>query len=316
MDILTNARDSIVMGLEDYSSSNPKRLISCTRNLFAGILLLFKYKLSLLSPANSDEALIKQKVLPRIDSSGSVVWIGQGKNTVDVQQIKERFISLRIRVDWDRVEEIRKFRNDIEHYQSELPKAAMHKLISDSFLIIRNFLSQHLDLDPKKFLGKKAWNTLISVSEVYQKEKEECVKVIDTIEWGSEALYSALISYECSNCGSGLISIRKPKKKRDDNVFHCRSCRTSWDFETIAEAAIKDYFEWDEYLHYSEGGELPIITCPECLHDTYIIDEQSCVLCGASAEHECARCGNEIPPEEIDGSGYCSWCAHMMSRDD
>jgi hypothetical protein len=68
MSILQNAIDSIALGIEDYSNPDPRRLISCTRNIFAGILLLFKHKLSQLSSPDSDEVLIKQQVLPTIDS--------------------------------------------------------------------------------------------------------------------------------------------------------------------------------------------------------------------------------------------------------
>ena len=63
MSILQNAIDSIVLGLEDFESSDHKRIISCVRNLFAGILLLFKYKLVLLSLPDSNEVLIKQEIL-------------------------------------------------------------------------------------------------------------------------------------------------------------------------------------------------------------------------------------------------------------
>ena len=85
MSILQNAIDSISLGIEDYemATADTRRYISCTRNIFAGILLLFKHKLSELSPAGSDEVLIKQKVMPKIDIN-SITWIGEGKQTVDV----------------------------------------------------------------------------------------------------------------------------------------------------------------------------------------------------------------------------------------
>ncbi len=83
MSILKNAVDSIAMGIEDYKKSDPKRLVSCTRNLSAGLLLLFKHKLAELSPAGSSEVLIKQWVLPTKGSSG-LQWVGKGKKTVDV----------------------------------------------------------------------------------------------------------------------------------------------------------------------------------------------------------------------------------------
>lgn len=122
MSILNNTIDSIALGLEDFELEDRKRLISCTRNLFAGILLLFKYKLSILSPNGSDEVLIKQRILPQVDPNGQLSWFGQGKKTVDVQQIKERFESLGIKTHWDRIKKINDFRNDIEHYHSSLSK--------------------------------------------------------------------------------------------------------------------------------------------------------------------------------------------------
>ena len=48
--LLQNAINSIEIGIEDYelSQQDERRIISCVRNVFAGILLLFKYKLSLI----------------------------------------------------------------------------------------------------------------------------------------------------------------------------------------------------------------------------------------------------------------------------
>jgi len=314
--ILDNARDSIIMGLEDYSSGESKRMISCTRNLFAGVLLLFKHKLASLSSTDSNEVLIKQRILPKLGASGKVEWIGQGKKTVDVQQIRERLEALGISVNWERVDAINRFRNDIEHYYTQLSEDAIRALLSNSFLVIRDFLSQHLATDPKEFLGDDAWDVLLSVSEVYEKEKQECVAIIESVDWTSGSLLDALISFNCPNCNSTLISIRDPEEEPEANKFYCRSCDTSWDFETIAEAAIEDYFAYENYRSHKDGGERATICCPMCSHNTYIVHEQCCAICGESAEHVCQRCSMQIPPEEIDGSGYCSWCQHMMSKDD
>ncbi len=98
MSILQNAVDSISIGLDDYRSSDPRRLVSATRNIYAGILLLFKHKLSLLSPAGSDEVLLKQKVQPSKQPDGQIGWIGKGRKTVDAIQIQERFEALDIEV--------------------------------------------------------------------------------------------------------------------------------------------------------------------------------------------------------------------------
>lgn len=98
--LLQNAINSIEIGIEDYklSQQDERRIISCVRNVFAGILLLFKYKLVELSPANSDEVLIKQQISWFMEN-GNIIAKGKGDKTVDVQSIKDRFKSLNISID-------------------------------------------------------------------------------------------------------------------------------------------------------------------------------------------------------------------------
>jgi hypothetical protein len=43
--ILENAVQSIQIGVEDYESDDPRRMLSAIRNVTAGILLLFKEKI-------------------------------------------------------------------------------------------------------------------------------------------------------------------------------------------------------------------------------------------------------------------------------
>lgn len=146
MSILQNAVDSIIMGLEDLNSEDEKRILSCVRNLYAGMLLLFKYKLVELSPPDSDEVLIKTKVLP-VYINGQIQWRGNGKSTLDVRQIKERFLSLNIDVDWKKIEKIQNYRNDIEHYfdTKDNNYDELKMMIFDTFLIINKFIANYLD---------------------------------------------------------------------------------------------------------------------------------------------------------------------------
>lgn len=316
MDLLSNARDSIIMGLEDYESSEPRRLVSCTRNIFAGILLLFKHKLNSFNQRNTEESLIRQIVLPKLDNQGNLIWVGQGKKTVDVQQIQARLNSLGIDVDWKKVKTINDLRNDIEHFYCNFSKDAIRSIIANSFLIIRDFLSIHLNLDARDFLGMEAFNVLSSIAEVYEKEKQDCIKIIEGIDWKSNSLCAALIEYRCDNCGSQLITIKNPNTDGSENSFYCRSCDASWEFQDIAEDAIIKYYSFENYLSFTDGSEPAVINCPNCGRETYILEENICVLCEESFKRECKRCGMEIPVGEIDGSGFCSWCSHMMSRDD
>ena len=317
MSILQNAVDSIVLGVEDYNNSDPRRLVSCTRNIFSGILLLFKHKLSLLSPPGSDEVLLKQNIIPTLDPVKGLQWKGKGENTVDVHQIKERFDNLKVTVDWKRVERIRRYRNNIEHYFSSSPDGTVRALIAESFLVIRDFLRLQLGEDPLNLLGPLTWNTLTNVAEVYNKEKQECVDHIKTVDWRYDSLERALREYQCPECGSGLIDIENPNcSARDMTVFTCRSCGEQKSFEELAPLAIADYFDLENYSLIRDGDSPVTITCPTCDEETYLLDDDVCVLCEMSVERECQRCGATIIAEEIDGTGFCSWCAHMISKDD
>ena len=316
MSILQNAVDSIAIGLEDYQSEDPRRLVSATRNIYAGILLLFKHKLALLSPPNSDEVLLKQKVLPSKKQNGEITWTGKGRKTVDTFQIKERFESLDIEVNWDRIEEINDYRNEIEHYFSTKTRDSVSKLISDSFLVIRDFIVEHLEQDPKDVLGDSAWSRLVQVNEVHGREKDDCLATFDPVAWESFTVESALRDYDCPNCGSDLIRIIDPKQARAENEFVCKSCDTRWDYESFAADALEAYGAGYNYRAIKDGGEEEIVQCPNCNNDAYIFSEQHCGACGETAEHRCNCCATTIPASEIFLGGLCSYCQNLFSKDD
>ena len=316
MSILQNAIDSIALGVEDYKSPDPRRLASCVRNIFAGVLLLFKHKLAELSPPDSDEVLIKQQVLPITISSVGLQWQGKGSKTVDVQQIKRRFKSLGISVEWERVDNINKYRNEVEHYYSSVSQSTARAMIADSFIVIRDFVRKQLQQEPLAILGRDTWETLTNISEIYEREKQECTNHITAIDWEYALLGDALIQFRCLQCGSGLIDVTNRGTERETTEFYCRSCGQKWEFATIAPLAIDNFFADENHRSIRHGGDPATITCPNCSNDTYILSEDVCVMCGESVEWECKRCGCEIPIEEMDGEGYCGWCAHMMSKDD
>ncbi len=317
MSILKNAIDSIDVGLEDFSSSDQRRLISCARNVFAGILLLFKHKLSLLSEPGSDEVLIKQKILPAKDQNGKIIWQGKGKKTVDVQSIRERFSSLGIVVDWERLDRINEFRNDIEHYYSTLTHETIHSLISNSFIVIRDFVVDELGLDPKDLFSEKSWSTLINISEIYEKEKAECKSTVEQLYFYGNGVKSAFLSCSCEECGSELITaIKGSTSEAIDADFLCKACSRLRSYEEIVNYVVSEHYAYDAYLSMTDGGETPIVDCPSCIDGCYIFENAVCASCGYSAEHECQRCGCSIPPEEIGKEIFCGYCLHMINKDD
>ena len=308
MSILQNAIDSISIGLEDFelAQNDKRRLISSTRNIFAGILLLFKYKLSNLSPKNSDEVLIKQKIIPKVDDS-KLIWVGKGKKTVDVQGIKNRFESLDIKVNWKKFDKINDYRNNIEHYYSNQSEESVATLISDSFILIQDFIIKYLDKDPKKLLGKKAWEKLVSINEVHKKDKEFCIKKLEKQDWETDYLFEAIINFNCNNCGSDLLTI---KSEDNPNTFICRSCEEEYTLEEISEDALSQLYN----SYNKDGGEPELITCPYCLKETYLYYEQQCGFCGEEASHICVRCGQDILADEISDDNLCGYCKYQYEK--
>ena len=116
MNLLDNAIQAIQLGVEDYCADTHARLLSAVRNIHSGILLLYKELLRRLSPADTNEVLVKAKIVPKREANGKISFIGKGKKTADVQQIRERFAELGIATDWTRFDRISETRNDVEHY--------------------------------------------------------------------------------------------------------------------------------------------------------------------------------------------------------
>lgn len=281
MSILKNAVDSIAIGLEDYTSPDERRVVSCTRNVFAGILLLFKYKLSMLSGDDTDEVLIKQKILPKMTSPSKMEWVGQGKKTVDVQGIKERFESLNIGVDWKRIDKINNFRNEIEHYYTKLSHDTIRSLISDSFIIINDFIKAHLAEDPKALLGEVAWNTLVDVNEVFQSESSACSDALSSLLFFDSDILIAFIEYSCDDCASTLTIPVEVDSFASEVDYVCKNCNKCWSYTELVDAAVKDYFFNECYLAHTKGGDFPYDDCDEC-GGVYLNDAGICATCGQS----------------------------------
>jgi hypothetical protein len=316
--ILKNAVQSIQIGVEDFQSSDPRRVLSATRNITAGVLLLFKEKLRQLSPPDSDEVLIKERIQPEMDGAGKVLFKGKGKKTVDVQQIEERFKSLKVNADLTSLQKVVNLRNNIEHYQTTEPAGTIKVLVASSFLIIRDFVSQELGYEPVVLLGAETWNVMLSVAEVYEKELEECETAIEDIDWDSEALSGMSTHLSCPQCQSELVKpIDVDVKAVQDLEFSCKSCGHEAELAEMVEAALEEHFSVEMYMSVKDGGDRPLGTCWECGRETFVIQEDMCAACGVTLEyHRCAVCHTALGPEDQEYGGVCGYHHHQLSKDD
>jgi hypothetical protein len=86
-------------------------------------------------------------------------------------------------------------------------------------------------------------------------------------------------------------------------------------FRTLLEA----HFETESYIAAKDGGDQPVFDCSDCGLATYLLAKESvgCALCGLVLD-DCARCMTDLTPDNVDphNSNLCSYCGHLMSKDD
>ena len=291
MSLLKNAIDSIQVGVEDYlMEEDERRYLSAVRNICAGILLLYKEKLKRLSPEHDKEVLIKQFIQPIFDKKGNISFVGSGNKTVDVQTIKKRFESLNIKydkADWKRIEELNEIRNDIEHYYTDKSSSAVREVIVKSFIIIQDFINQHLKEEPVKLLGEECWNTLLETAEVYKAEEENCRQSWEKLGFKSSLLEHIVENIRCEACHSNLM-----KAQYKSNIFTsliCSSCNESFDLNDVVEDNCSSYDDPEAEDSFA--------------HCNYCKTESSVVLLGK--KWFCFSCYKVHNYKNVGGCGYC-----------
>ena len=317
MSLIDNAVGAIQVAIEDFESNDDRRLHAAIRNLHAGILLLCKVKLQRLSPPGSDEVLLKQKVKPHQAVNGTITWMGTGKKTVDQQAIKDRFDSLGVSLDWLRLNNINEIRNNTEHYYFQGTRKQALEAFASACVLIRQLLTDVLNEDPVELIGESAWRRLFENKQVFDEEYQACQATLVSIKW-LDAAASISKDISCPNCGSRLVHQRISKNADQDSAeFQCTGCATVVNSTEMVLHVLDDVYGADGHIAAKDGGEPPVIDCPECGEDSYVVKAGGCALCGFCVpdDAECAICGEPLSPEDYsEHNGLCSYHAHIAER--
>ena len=315
MTIIKNAIDSIQIGIEDHQANDDRRNISAVRNISAGILLLYKEKLCQLSPKDNKELLIKQNIRPVRTEDGTIQFEGKGHKTVDVQSIKDRFKSLNIEVDWSRFDNINRLRNDLEHYYTSESPDTVREIIAKSFLLIRDFLTEQLKLDPQEVLGNNAWSVLLSVTEIYMAEEKSCQISLEKVDWVYSTVTDSIKYLRCTNCHSSLIEAPDSDEYYTSIPLRCRSCNEDFTFDEVIEQCIDDSLGGEAIQSVMDGDHTPYDTCLSCDKETFIYAEGKCVACEYEMEHtSCEMCGEGLRLEDQWNEGKCGYCQYKWEK--
>lgn len=306
--LLTNAVYSIEIGVEDFRSSDPRRLVSAVRNVQAGVLLLCKEKLRQLSPPGSDEVLIKARITPGIDPAGQLVFKGQGDKTVDEQQIIERFNQLGVGLDWAPLRKLTRHRNVLEHYRFGGSPEELREVVAQSAIMIRR-LFDVLGLDPADELHADCWEFLLENEAVFQGELARCHASTRSLRWRSPTMArAAATDLACSCCHSELIELEEPAETDQDSArLKCRACLSTFPAKGEVWPTLVRYFGQDLYEAATQGGMPPVLKCTVCAEVAVVVDEGVCAVCGTGGyQLRCEVCNAVLTDDDREqGDSRC-----------
>jgi len=326
-----NALTSIRLGIEDYErtkempgqEADPARALSSVRNLFAGILLLFKYKIAISVDDPRDAStliFVPPEVQPQPDGEGGVKWepVGRFKgSTIDVATIKKRFERFDIEVNWQAIKKMQDCRNHLEHLHPANTLGEVADFVAELFPVLRDFMQNQLKEQPAELLPT-AWPIMLAHHEFFSSNRQECEAAWD--EAGvPDLMHSWLDRCHCKKCGSPLL---RPSQddldvglsvEHDDDSFKfvCVACNHS---DLIAPLMIKVLKGSHDYDH-RYGGSPGVEECRACHRSAFVVQEQQCLWCGEELEEkECSLCGEALGQDDQDNDGYCSYHAHQYAK--
>ncbi len=315
--LLKNAVESIQIGLKDYQDidKDPRRKLSSTRNIYAGVLLLYKYKLQQLSQVNSNELLLKEHYTSKKDTKtefNKLIEIGKGKTTVNVKQIKEYFESFKISIDMELLDSLREVRNNIEHYYTELKDNDVKEVITKAFHLIYQFCP-YIEHEPDMLLGQDYWKIMLNVSTIYDEERQKCLENLKTVPWKYEQVRNSIKKLRCPNCYSELILAVDVHKKEDSDIC-CKACGKISTYQDMIGSSIANALNC--YHKIAKGHEESSTDlCPMCCYDSYSLVERRCLACHWELEYNyCNVCDADLTLDEQELNGLCSYCSYKIEK--
>lgn len=315
--LFDNAVQSIQLGVEDYQANDPKRALSAVRNFYAGILLLAKEVLVRAAPNADPKDILSMRYKPMPDGKDGVMFRPETHQTIDFSSIGNRFRDFGLTIDKRGLDDLNRIRIDIEHYFTNESRETVQEAIAKAFPVAVDLFALAGEA-PHELLGA-GWQTMLEVRVVYEKELANCRASFAKVVWPFVTLAQA--PFNCPLCHSDLVAQTDIENTDHTSVdAYCRSCGEQIPAEKGVEHALKLRFEWENYSAAKDGDTGPLETCPECGIEAYISseDDVGCAWCEFVLSDECGRCCEPLTPSNVsfDNSGMCSYCDHLLSKDD
>lgn len=315
--LLHNAVVSIQLGIEDYKSADPRRTISAVRNFYAGVLLLGKQCLLDQAPDADPMEVLATSYLPEPNEAGGVTIVPKGYRTIDLGELRERFKQFDLEWPKGDIRGLQRLRNEFEHFHSTTQDTTIRQVIASCFPLVEGFC-EILDRSPAQLLGA-AWETMLEEERFFKAQKAACYATLAPLPWHDEL--SADVKLSCPHCGSALLYQSDASNDDPSSIEgKCRACDGDVAAEHFVQIVVEAIHGGDDFLAAKDGGEPIINDCPDCGQPAYVQsgDIDVCYFCGERAASECARCGSPMSVNDVSvhSPRFCTYCYHMMSKDD
>jgi hypothetical protein len=259
-------------------------------------------------PAKADKALLAsgefksvsfENALTRVEEECSVDF-GQSKTVID---------------------NLRKKRNKVQHYQVDLEEAEVMSILSKAWTFVMDFTDGYL-----------SENHTLASQEIFLRIKQKMTKVeefVDALNAEIEPLIQDnlerdVLLIECPTC-------MQPALPLTGEDTQCLFCKHSYDADSLEDVWMDAFPQWKNERPSELAHLLPDQTCPGCdgsgFHKLEISNalpevDYLCFSCGGHWSEgqlgECGSCGQlyESNPWDEDDTGMCSDCVDAYSDDD
>lgn len=329
--LLDNALISIRLGMEDFQRSkapandggDPTRALAAVRNLFAGVLLLFKYKIasSVDDPEEAGKLIFNPpEVLPYPDGDGGIDWKPSGRfrrTTIDVATIKKRFEAFEVEVDWSTIDKLQECRNHLEHLHPANTLGEVSGFVAELFPLLRHFVESHLERAPVDVLGA-SWQIMLEHHQFFAETRRVCEAA-----WAEAGVPDEMGNWlnesRCEGCSSSLIRPNPEDLDAGERVsvsdtdfrYSCVACGNEGLIAPVMIAALNNAHDYD----HRYGGEPGVETCDACGRDTFLVSEQHCLWCTEGLQYlKCRACGEALRQDDQNNGGLCGYHSHLFEK--
>lgn len=266
--LLENAKFSIQLGAEDYklAQRDSKRNISAIRNIFAGLLLLYKYKLLCCASKHQPFQYIQQ---------GEGILYGVPKKTINTNKLKCKLKDLGISINITVLDKINNERNYVEHFyhiEKDGKKSDLSGLVNSCFRLISeffdNYLSCELNDNLQNFLEHEVYQIFLQNKEIYEARLERSRNTFLESYFQNDGcfMHRFVSILQCPNCHSDFV--KRKNGEYPDFIFECDYCNSEFS---------QDEFFGITHQQIRESGD-PREECQECGAWEVVFD--FCLSCG------------------------------------